>query len=95
MNRQKGDQTVRNEVLKCLDSIYEIVGHQTPTRISISSQKKKKEDKLNPVANEKLCPLCKSKMVKRIAKFGRFKGNEFWGCSNYPNCTYLENIQKE
>ncbi|WP_439860982.1 restriction endonuclease [Pseudomonas sp. MBLB4136] len=32
------------------------------------------------------CPVCKSAMLKRIAKRGSNAGNEFWGCSQYPKC---------
>lgn len=34
------------------------------------------------------CPKCGSKLVLRIAKQGVNKGNEFYGCSNYPRCKY-------
>lgn len=32
------------------------------------------------------CPTCGRGMVKRTAKKGANAGNEFWGCSNYPQC---------
>lgn len=31
-----------------------------------------------------LCPLCGSKLVLRNGKYG-----QFWGCSGYPNCSYI------
>lgn len=31
-----------------------------------------------------LCPLCGSKLVLRKGRYG-----EFWGCSGYPDCTYI------
>jgi restriction system protein len=34
-----------------------------------------------PVESPKLCPICKSSMVKRKGKFG-----EFYGCSRFPEC---------
>ena len=33
------------------------------------------------------CPNCGSELVKRNGAYG-----EFWGCSNYPDCTYTKNI---
>lgn len=33
-----------------------------------------------------LCPRCGSRMVRRTARKGRRAGNQFWGCSRYPNC---------
>ena len=47
--------------------------------------------RLDP-ANIKSCPKCGSSMVKRKAKRGLHKGNEFWGCSTYPKCKAIENI---
>ncbi|MBP3624603.1 MAG: NERD domain-containing protein, partial [Peptococcaceae bacterium] len=40
-----------------------------------------------------LCPKCGAKMVKRKATKGSYAGKEFWGCSNYPNCNGIVNIQ--
>lgn len=42
--------------------------------------------------NEKVCPKCSSKMVKKIAKKGKNIGNEFWACSAFPKCRYIEAI---
>jgi restriction system protein len=39
-----------------------------------------------PTATSPECPLCGSAMVKRIARKGANAGNEFWGCSAYPEC---------
>jgi predicted RNA-binding Zn-ribbon protein involved in translation (DUF1610 family) len=32
------------------------------------------------------CPKCGGEMVLRTAKSGANAGNQFWGCSNYPQC---------
>jgi four helix bundle suffix protein len=32
------------------------------------------------------CPLCKGLMVLRIAKKGGSAGSQFWGCTDYPRC---------
>ena len=34
----------------------------------------------------KVCPICGSSMVKRIAKKGPKAGGSFWGCSRFPAC---------
>ena len=36
------------------------------------------------------CPKCGAKLIKRKGKYGYF-----YGCSNYPNCKYVQNIKKE
>ncbi len=37
------------------------------------------------------CPKCQSPMVRRMAKQGRNKGKEFWGCTKYPACRGIIN----
>lgn len=37
-------------------------------------------------AAEPKCPKCGSTMVLRTAARGQHKGNQFWGCSDYPRC---------
>jgi restriction system protein len=32
------------------------------------------------------CPKCDSEMVRRTARKGPSAGQDFWGCSNYPEC---------
>jgi restriction system protein len=43
---------------------------------------------------ENSCPKCSSPLVKRIAKRGTNTGNEFFGCSGFPKCRYVENKLK-
>ena len=39
-----------------------------------------------------ICDKCGSKMMKRIAKKGNSKGNEFWGCLSFPKCKNIISI---
>ena len=32
------------------------------------------------------CPQCSYPMVRRLAKKGKYTGQEFWGCLEYPKC---------
>jgi len=38
------------------------------------------------------CPKCGKAMVMRQAKTGKNAGNQFWGCSNYPECKGVAKI---
>ena len=38
------------------------------------------------------CPKCGSLMIKRLAKRGRNTGKYFYGCSKYPECKSVINI---
>jgi len=40
-----------------------------------------------------VCPKCGASMVKRVAAKGPNTGREFYGCSNYPKCRGIVNIQ--
>jgi len=39
------------------------------------------------------CPKCGSKMVLRTAKRGDNQGGKFWGCSRYPECRGIINLE--
>lgn len=38
------------------------------------------------------CPNCGKPMLRRMQKKGAGQGSEFWGCSDYPNCHGIRNI---
>lgn len=40
--------------------------------------------------SRKFCPKCERQMVLRKA---RLTGNQFWGCSNYPRCKFILNLE--
>ena len=61
------------------------------------NQKYKKEEKEQepPVYTEQqglICPRCGSALVLRTAKKGANAGNQFYGCSNFPKCRYIQNL---
>lgn len=39
-----------------------------------------------PQVSAPSCPLCQSPMLLKTAKKGASAGNNFWGCSTWPNC---------
>ena len=41
------------------------------------------------------CPKCNGDLVLRKATRGANAGKQFYGCSNYPKCRYILNIEKE
>lgn len=43
-------------------------------------------------ANQTICPRCGGKLVVRVATKGEYQGKKFLGCSNYPQCRYIENL---
>ena len=47
-------------------------------------------EKVKPIEIDRKCPKCGSQLVMRKGKYG-----EFIGCSNYPDCKYIEQQEKE
>ena len=46
-------------------------------------------EKIKPVLSDKLCPLCGNPLVIRKSRYG-----QFYGCSTFPKCKYIEQIEK-
>ncbi len=44
-----------------------------------------------PAGDALVCPRCGGQLILRTAKHGDNAGNQFWGCSNYPKCRYIQN----
>lgn len=54
------------------------------------------EIKLNKTINESdnlVCPKCGSKLVLRTARKGANSGNQFYGCSAFPKCRFIKNVE--
>lgn len=86
MRRYMDDALSEEEV----DRIYEkLLPYTTVTR-------QEKEDHVNRILYEQQnmpkCPYCGSNLVIRTARSGPRAGKQFYGCSNYPKCRYLQNI---
>ena len=43
--------------------------------------------------NKPLCPLCGMELKCKTARRGVRTGKEFWGCSTFPACEYVLNIE--
>ena len=58
---------------------------------------KSEYQKQQPTAPERqemiLCPRCGAQMIKRQAQKGKYAGKYFYGCSNYPKCRGIINIE--
>lgn len=43
--------------------------------------------------SEKICPRCGAKLVLRTAKKGNRTGQQFYGCTAFPKCRYVEQME--
>jgi restriction system protein len=55
-------------------------------RLAERQKKKDQPDLSNPSDRIPACPQCGNPMVLRTAKTGKNAGQQFWGCSAYPDC---------
>jgi four helix bundle suffix protein len=55
-------------------------------RLAERQKKKDQSDQSAPSARIPACPKCSKPMVLRTAKTGKNAGQQFWGCSAYPDC---------
>lgn len=46
---------------------------------------------ISKLAVNNTCPICSAAMVRRVAKKGANIGNNFWGCSRFPQCRGVRN----
>ncbi len=58
---------------------------------NIESRKASASSDKPAIATEK-CPWCGGELVVRTAKRGPHPGSQFYGCSNYPSCTFTKNL---
>lgn len=53
-----------------------------------------KASRTNNLSRAILCPKCGGKLILRTAKKGANQGNTFLGCSNFPKCHYIKNLNQ-
>ena len=67
---------------------------QTNNDISENSSTVSQETENTAETSQELkCPKCGADLIIRIATRGANAGKQFYGCSNYPKCRYIENIK--
>ena len=48
-----------------------------------------------PTESKKICPDCGSSMNLKTAGRGKYAGKQFFGCSSYPACKKIINIDSK
>lgn len=75
-----------------IDAIYQKLYQFTQVEDRVKEQHVENiKNNINGENNSlRYCPRCGSELVLRTATKGENKGNQFWGCSNFPKCRYIE-----
>ena len=82
-------ETVERLVSLINDSRIENNWQNRKAHINYAKSIVKSKKNNNSIPN---CPACGAVMAKRQAKRGNNKGNFFWGCTNYPKCREIINL---
>lgn len=63
-------------------------------RLAERERKRQKDPSAPPNPSDQIpaCPRCAQPMVLRTAKSGKNAGQQFWGCSAYPECKGVVNL---
>ncbi len=70
-----------------IDSLYNIINNlKSKNKVSKRKHVKNIKTMLNNI-DDNICPRCNSKLLLRNGKNGKF-----YGCSNYPKCTFTKKI---
>lgn len=69
---------------------YEEMLSECKSQVTETIPEKKTEDEKDGVS--KICPRCGKPLVLRTAKKGENVGNQFWGCSGFPKCRFIEKV---
>lgn len=66
-----------------------------PSPVNNDTEQNQESKEINNDTDSKedlICPRCSSKLVLRTAKKGENAGKQFYGCSNYPKCRYIMQV---
>ena len=89
--KSKTEKILSKEEVKNIVSMIE-AGRLSRTLKTHREHVKHVEQIVEKKVNRNLCPKCGKELVLRVAKQGVNRGNEFYGCSNYPKCRHTAQI---
>lgn len=75
------------------NTVTEIYNRLLPLTVVNEEMKEHHINVIREAANSDVCPRCGGKLVLRTAKKGKNVGHKFYGCSNYPSCRFIRNIE--
>lgn len=90
------DAAVKAAHIENIEKNYKSSAVET-SKVVVENKEQVVESVPKPVVTEaaeglKVCPKCGGPLILRTAKKGEHVGNQFYGCSSFPKCKYIENI---
>lgn len=68
------------------------IGYEANNSSTSDIKKSKEHDNKITEKGIMICPQCGKTLVLRTAKKGANIGKQFYGCSGFPNCRYIQNL---
>lgn len=81
---------ITDEILPDVDYEADFSSNAT----SAETQQLRSSDSSKTKIQSLICPRCGGSLIERKANKGVYAGRKFYGCSNYPKCKYIRNIDK-
>jgi hypothetical protein len=73
-------------------ALRELLGHGSSTNESETRQTSPDEREQVREISPPACPKCGAEMVLRTAKRGKNRGEQFWGCPEFPRCRGIRQL---
>ncbi len=95
------DEAIVNCLLILIARVINMLNHQLESQCETFQKEGGFREKLTGIRREArahedgapVCPDCGKPMARRTARNGRKAGREFWGCTDYPECRGLREIE--
>lgn len=98
----ESDETMANALLILIARVINMLNHQMEKQGETFKQEGGFREKLTDIRIEAraqqegapTCPDCGKPMARRLAKSGKNAGKTFWGCTAYPDCRGVREIEE-
>ena len=97
------DEIMANALLILIARVINMLNHQMESQGDTFKEEGGFREKLTTIRVEArakqdgapVCPECGKPMARRTAKSGKNAGREFWGCTGYPECKGVREVEEE
>lgn len=92
---QVGDSLSKEQIEATLDKLKPLTNADAATKQKHieTIEERYKEPKKAEEKSDLVCPKCGGSLILRTARKGENAGKQFYGCSNFPKCRYIRNME--
>lgn len=84
----KRNKAERKDYSLKYEELMEIMEKEEAEQVKLQTDDKRKSESMKLI-----CPRCQGELVLRTAKKGVTAGKQFYGCSRFPKCRFVMNIE--